>query len=153
MSDVIFFVALTLFTLVTGGLIKPMYISNVNFFFEPDVINVGEYTIAKGSITFTLLTTPPLPIADFYFEHAVEATGLSKPVCISENIWAYEPYGLPCSIKWDPTCNDIDWKRPLSAQMFSVEEDAVIVGFSLGAILAWLPIHQTRKLSQSHYRI
>ncbi len=33
---------------------------------------------------------------------------------------------------------DVDWKRPLSEQLFEVPETAIIFGFSLGAILAWL---------------
>ena len=33
---------------------------------------------------------------------------------------------------------DVDWKKPLSEQVFTVEKDAVIFGFSLGAVLAWL---------------
>lgn len=33
---------------------------------------------------------------------------------------------------------DIDWKKPLSGQVFEVPKDAVVFGFSLGAILAWL---------------
>jgi len=33
---------------------------------------------------------------------------------------------------------DVDWKKPLSEQVFYVEKNAVIFGFSLGAILAWL---------------
>lgn len=34
--------------------------------------------------------------------------------------------------------NNVDWKKPLSAQVFPVNKDAIIFGFSLGAILAWL---------------
>ena len=37
---------------------------------------------------------------------------------------------------------NIDWKKPLSSQVFSTPEDAVIFGFSLGAILAWLAAQQ-----------
>lgn len=33
---------------------------------------------------------------------------------------------------------NVDWKKPLSGQIFDVPENAVIFGFSLGAILAWL---------------
>ncbi len=33
---------------------------------------------------------------------------------------------------------DIDWKKSLSSQIFTVPKDAVVFGFSLGAILAWL---------------
>lgn len=32
----------------------------------------------------------------------------------------------------------VDWKKPLSPQVFSVHRDGVLFGFSLGAILAWL---------------
>ncbi len=34
--------------------------------------------------------------------------------------------------------NDVDWKKPLSPQVFPVHKDAAVFGFSLGAILAWL---------------
>ncbi len=33
---------------------------------------------------------------------------------------------------------DINWKESLSKQVFSVPENSVILGFSLGAILTWL---------------
>jgi hypothetical protein len=33
---------------------------------------------------------------------------------------------------------DIDWKKTLSSQMFPVKKDAVIFGFSLGAVMARL---------------
>jgi len=33
---------------------------------------------------------------------------------------------------------EIDWSRPLSSQIFPVQKDAVVFGFSLGAILARL---------------
>lgn len=33
---------------------------------------------------------------------------------------------------------DVDWTKPLSPQVFSVPKEAVLFGFSLGAILAWL---------------
>lgn len=39
---------------------------------------------------------------------------------------------------YEVICKNVDWKKPLSPQIFSVEKDAVIFGFSLGAILAWL---------------
>lgn len=32
----------------------------------------------------------------------------------------------------------IDWKKPLSSQIFNVSKNSTIFGFSLGAILAWL---------------
>jgi len=34
--------------------------------------------------------------------------------------------------------HNVDWKKPLSSQIFAVPEEAVVFGFSLGAILAWL---------------
>lgn len=37
---------------------------------------------------------------------------------------------------------DVDWKKPLSEQIFSVEKGAVVFGFSLGAILAWFVAQQ-----------
>ena len=33
---------------------------------------------------------------------------------------------------------NVDWKKPLSPQVFPVAKDDIIFGFSLGAILAWL---------------
>ncbi len=35
-------------------------------------------------------------------------------------------------------CKSVDWGEPLSLQVFTVPSDAVVFGFSLGAILAWL---------------
>ncbi len=32
----------------------------------------------------------------------------------------------------------VDWKKPLSGQLFVVEKEAIVFGFSLGAILGWL---------------
>lgn len=39
---------------------------------------------------------------------------------------------------YDAIFYEIDWNRQLSSQIFSVQKDAVIFGFSLGAILARL---------------
>jgi esterase/lipase len=33
---------------------------------------------------------------------------------------------------------DIDWKKTLSSQIIEVEKDSILIGFSLGAIFAWL---------------
>ncbi|MCX6703533.1 MAG: hypothetical protein NTV02_02515 [Candidatus Zambryskibacteria bacterium] len=33
---------------------------------------------------------------------------------------------------------NVNWKKTLSAQLFPVEKEAIIFGFSLGAILGWL---------------
>ena len=33
---------------------------------------------------------------------------------------------------------NIDWRKPLSSQLFPVPSEAVLFGFSLGAIVAWL---------------
>ncbi len=33
---------------------------------------------------------------------------------------------------------EVDWKKPLSEQVITVPKNAIIFGFSLGAILAWL---------------
>ena len=33
---------------------------------------------------------------------------------------------------------NVDWSKPLSPQVFSIPKNAVIFGFSLGAVLAWL---------------
>ena len=38
--------------------------------------------------------------------------------------------------------NNVDWKKPLSPQIFPVHKDAVVFGFSLGAILGWLTAQQ-----------
>lgn len=39
---------------------------------------------------------------------------------------------------YEVVCKNIDWKKPLSAQIFEVPENAVIFGFSIGALLGWL---------------
>jgi hypothetical protein len=39
---------------------------------------------------------------------------------------------------YEVVCKNIDWGKPLSLQMFAVPREAVVFGFSLGAILAWL---------------
>lgn len=36
---------------------------------------------------------------------------------------------------YDVNCKNVDWKKPLSKQIFNVSKEAVIFGFSLGAIL------------------
>lgn len=33
---------------------------------------------------------------------------------------------------------EVDWKKPLSEQVFKISENSTVFGFSLGAILAWL---------------
>lgn len=38
--------------------------------------------------------------------------------------------------------HDVDWSKPLSSQIFPVTDEAIIFGFSLGAILAWLVAQQ-----------
>lgn len=35
-------------------------------------------------------------------------------------------------------CKNVNWRKPLSPQVFAVPREAVVFGFSLGAILAWL---------------
>lgn len=37
---------------------------------------------------------------------------------------------------------NVNWKKPLSGQIFAVEKEAIIFGFSLGAILGWLVAQQ-----------
>lgn len=32
----------------------------------------------------------------------------------------------------------VDWKKPLSSQVFDIPKESVLFGFSLGAILAWM---------------
>jgi len=39
---------------------------------------------------------------------------------------------------YEVVCKNVDWKKPLSQQIFVVLPNSVIFGFSLGAILAWL---------------
>lgn len=46
--------------------------------------------------------------------------------------------GMAKSKNYAVICHDVNWKVPLSKQYFDVNEDDVIFGFSLGAILAWL---------------
>lgn len=35
-------------------------------------------------------------------------------------------------------CTHIDWTKPLTNQIFPIEPDSVVFGFSLGAVFAWL---------------
>jgi len=35
-------------------------------------------------------------------------------------------------------CKNVDWGKLLSSQIFAISKEAVLFGFSLGAILAWL---------------
>ncbi|MHB1330740.1 MAG: hypothetical protein ACYCY6_02120 [Minisyncoccota bacterium] len=39
---------------------------------------------------------------------------------------------------YEAVCHDVDWKKPLSKQIFAVGENDAVFGFSLGAVLAWL---------------
>ena len=39
---------------------------------------------------------------------------------------------------YEVVCKNVDWGKPLSLQVFAVPRKAVLFGFSLGAILAWL---------------
>lgn len=39
---------------------------------------------------------------------------------------------------YEVVCKNVDWDKPLSSQVFFVEKNATIFGFSLGAILAWM---------------
>ena len=39
---------------------------------------------------------------------------------------------------YEVVCKNIDWKQPLTKQIFPVNPQDVIFGFSLGTILAWL---------------
>ncbi len=39
---------------------------------------------------------------------------------------------------YEVICIKVDWKKPLSLQVFAIPREAVLFGFSLGAILAWL---------------
>ncbi len=39
---------------------------------------------------------------------------------------------------YEVVCKNVDWDKTLSSQLFSIEKDDIIFGFSLGAILAWM---------------
>lgn len=39
---------------------------------------------------------------------------------------------------YEIVCKNVNWKKPLSEQVFAVDKNAVIFGFSLGALLAAL---------------
>lgn len=43
---------------------------------------------------------------------------------------------------YEVVCPDVDWRTPLSQQIFPVTQDSVVFGFSLGAILARLVAQQ-----------
>ncbi len=43
---------------------------------------------------------------------------------------------------YDVRLHDVDWTQPLSSQVFSVPPEAIVFGFSLGAILACLVAQQ-----------
>ncbi len=72
-----------------------------------------------------------------------------------------KPYQLLADAAKDKSytviCKNVDWEKPLSIQIFAVPRDAVVFGFSLGAILAWLiaqkhPIQQLILASMTpHY--
>lgn len=52
---------------------------------------------------------------------------------------SYQKIGTVAGKKgYEVVYNNMDWKKPLSPQVFDVSEDAVVFGFSLGAILARL---------------
>ena len=42
------------------------------------------------------------------------------------------------SAGYEVILKDVNWKKPLSGQIFEVPKNSIIFGFSLGAILAWL---------------
>jgi hypothetical protein len=42
------------------------------------------------------------------------------------------------SMGYEVICHNVDWKQPLSEQVFSTSKEDVIFGISLGAILGWL---------------
>jgi len=53
-----------------------------------------------------------------------------------------KPYKLLAKIAenkgYEVVFKNVDWSRPLSLQIFQVPKNAVVFGFSLGAVLAWL---------------
>jgi predicted esterase len=55
---------------------------------------------------------------------------------------SYKPYRAILTIAkkkgYEVVCNDVNWKKPLSLQLFSVPKETILFGFSLGAIFAWL---------------
>lgn len=59
-----------------------------------------------------------------------------------EDVCDDRPYQLLANIVkkkgYEVLCHNVDWKTQLSKQVFAVPNGAVVFGFSLGAILAWL---------------
>ncbi len=53
-----------------------------------------------------------------------------------------KPYQLLAEIAekkgYEVVHKNVDWNKELSSQIFPVSKDAIIIGFSLGAVLAWL---------------
>ena len=53
-----------------------------------------------------------------------------------------KPYRLLANVAlekgYEVICKNVDWENSLSSQIFAVPKNAVIFGFSLGAIFAWL---------------
>jgi esterase/lipase len=45
---------------------------------------------------------------------------------------------LARSMGYNVVFKNINWNKDLSSQVFSVSEDSVLFGFSLGAVVAWL---------------
>lgn len=66
----------------------------------------------------------------FYIIPGWESTSQEKPYQLLTK--AAQEKGYEVILK------DVDWKKPLSLQVFAVPKEAVVFGFSLGAILAWL---------------
>lgn len=66
----------------------------------------------------------------FYIIPGLEETCRRKPYKKLKEIAEKKGYEV--------VCVNIDWKKKLSKQIFPIEKDATVFGFSLGAILAWL---------------
>ncbi len=57
----------------------------------------------------------------------------------SPDLSRYQALKLACSQKGYEVCfPTVDWHKPLSPQVFFIEKGATVLGFSLGAVLAYL---------------
>lgn len=56
----------------------------------------------------------------------------------------YKPYQSLIKVAqkkgYEVICNNVNWNQPLSSQSFPIPKNAVVFGFSLGAVLAWLVV-------------
>lgn len=66
----------------------------------------------------------------FYIIPGLKESCDSKPYCFLADAVREMGYKV--------VCIDVNWAKPLSSQVFTVQKGAILFGFSLGAILAWL---------------